>query len=71
MLVIKALLQDGAVLAFEPFPLPVGSSAVAFPAGQGMLRQRRIARRKSAFLFRGVDCPPLQSLHVSGALSNA
>ncbi|RLL46972.1 hypothetical protein D8M04_07190 [Oceanobacillus piezotolerans] len=53
-LVIKALPQGGAILAFEPFALPAGSSLVAFPAGQGRLRQRYIARRKSAFLFRGV-----------------
>ncbi|RDW20562.1 hypothetical protein CWR45_04820 [Oceanobacillus chungangensis] len=38
-----------------------GSSAVAFPAGQGKLRQLYIAIRQIVLYFRGVFCPPLQS----------
>src|SRR5690625_702756 len=56
MLVMKALRQDVAILAFHPHNALRALKAHAIPAGQGKLRQRYIARRKLVCIFE--ESPP-------------
>src|SRR5690625_2732931 len=64
MLVMKALRQDVAILAFHPHDALRGLKAHAIPAGQGELRKHYFARRKSVCIFE--ESPP--SVPINGVV---